>query len=481
MLMPMPMLLDLPRRRVRRALIVAGLAGGCLAAPSSTGSAHPDPYTPPWFPSDETVRAMLASRVEAGQAVGLVVGMIEGGQPRVVSYGKSNGPYERPLDGATVFEIGSVTKVFTCTLLADMARRGEVRLDQPVAELLPKTVHVPSRGDTLIRLVDLATQSSGLPRLPTNFAPADPANPYADYSASRLYDFLSHHTLTRAPGASYEYSNLGMGLLGHALALRSGKSYEAILTERVLKPLRMMDTRITLTEEMGSRFAAGHDLSGAIVPHWELTALAGAGALRSTANDMLTFLAANLDSNATAISADLRATHAARRPAGSPNMRIGLAWHRLSTADAEIVWHNGGTGGFRSFVGFDPVRQVGVVVLSNASGNVDDIGLHLLNPRLPLEEFTKHIDATIDPKGLDALVGRYSLAANFVMTVTREGDNLFIQATGQQKFQVYPTSDSTFYYRVVPAEVTFHRDALGKAFEIVLRQGSRDVSGKRVP
>jgi CubicO group peptidase (beta-lactamase class C family) len=472
---------DVPRGRVKRALLVAGLAGGCLGGPATLGVAHPDIWSPPWFPPDSTVRSILAARVEAGEGVGLVVGMLEGGQTRIVSYGKSGAPADRPLDGATVFEIGSITKVFTCTLLADMVRRGEVRLDQPVADLLPKSVRVPSRGDTLITLVDLATQRSGLPRQPTNFDPADPANPYADYTVTRLYDFLSHYTMTRAPGATYEYSNVGMGLLGHALALRAGKPFEAILTERVLKPLGMNDTRIALTGDMRSRFAAGHDPSGAVVPNWDLPVLAGAGALRSTANDMLRFLAANLDSNATAISADLRETHRPRHDAGSPNMRIALAWHLLRASDAEIVWHNGGTGGYRSIIGFDPARRIGVVVLSNASGAVDDIAFHLLNPKLPLQQFTKHTEAKIDPSGLDALVGQYGLAPTFVLTVTREGDGLFIQATGQQKFQVYPESDSTFFYRAVPAQVTFERDATGKVSRIVLHQGGRDIPGNRLP
>jgi len=471
---------------VRRALptFLVVLACACsLGRPAPVSAADADPVSSSatWFPPDSAVRSILAARIEAGQAVGLVVGLLEDGATRIVCVGTSGGPGGRPLDGATVFEIGSVTKVFTATLLADMARRGEVRLDQPLAELLPKSVKVPARGDTVITLLDLATQHSGLPRQPSNLDSADPANPYADYTVEKLYDFLSYHTLTRAPGATYEYSNLGMGLLGHALALRAGKPYETIMIERVLKPLGMNDTRITLTPGLKDRLAAGHDPAGAVVSNWDFPALAGAGALRSTAGDMLRFLAANLDSNATAISADLRETHRSRATAGSPNMSIGLAWHLLHAGGSEIVWHNGGTGGYRSFIGYDPARHAGVVVLSNASTDADDIALHLLNPKLPLKRMVKHTEVKVDAARLDALVGQYALAPTFVLTVTREGEGLFIQATGQPKLQVFAESDSTFFYKVVDAQVTFERDATGKVARIVLHQNGRDTPGQRLP
>jgi CubicO group peptidase (beta-lactamase class C family) len=481
-----------PRAKARaggalRALLIA-VAGAAVAAMASaealaapSGPGEPVTGSAAWFPPDSAVRSMLAARVESGQAAGIVVGLLESGKTRVVTYGKSGGPGERPLDGATVFEIGSVTKAFTATLLADMVRRGEVRLGQPVAELLPGSVKVPARGDTLITLLDLATQHSGLPRLPSNLAPKDPANPYADYTVERLYDFLSGYALTRAPGAAYEYSNLGMGLLGHALALRAGKPYEAVLTERVLKPLGMNDTRITLAADQKSRLAAGHDLGGAVTANWDLPALAGAGALRSTANDLLRFLAACLDSNDTPISADLREARRPRHPAGSPRMSIGLAWHRLDAQGAEIIMHNGATGGYHCFIGYDPAMRAAVALLSNGAGDVDDIALHLLNPKLPLRTFVKHAEVKVDTSRLDGLVGRYALAPTFVLTVTREGEGLFIQATGQGKLRVFPESDSTFFYRVVEAQVTFARDSTGKAVRLVLHQNQRDTPGARLP
>ena len=456
--------------------------GRAAASPATRPAAEPTTSSAGWFPADSAVRTMLEQRIDAGQGTGFVVGMLEpDGSTRIVVAGKSDGPGDRPLDGATVFEIGSVTKVFTNALLAEMAGRSVVKLDQPVAELLPKSVTVPSKEGRAITLVDLATQHSGLPRMPSNFAPRDPANPYADYSAGLLYDFLSHHELAATPGERYGYSNVGVGLLGHALSLKGRKPYETLVTERVLKPLKLKDTRITLTPEMKARLAAGHDRAGATVPNWDFQAMAGAGALRSTANDLLRFLAANLDSNGTAISAALRECHRPRLQAGGPSVKIGLGWHMLDVFGATLHMHNGGTGGYRSFIGYDPTMRVAVVVLANGAGELDDVGLHLLNPRYQLKTVVRHTEVPMDSTRLDQLVGHYALAPTFVLNVTREGGSLFVQATGQSKLQAFAENDSTFFFKVVDAQVSFSRDPSGRATEITLHQNGRSTPGQRLP
>ena len=252
-----------------------------LAAPASPAQSQS-------FIADSAIRTILQQRVDQKRAAGLVVGTLDAsGRSSVVAYGSADAAGAQRLDGNTVFEIGSITKTFTATILADMVLRGEVKLDDPVAKYLPATVRVPSRGGKLITLADLATQSSGLPRMPDNFHPADATNPYADYSVQQMYDFLSRYELPRDIGAKYEYSNLGVGLLGHALARRAGVSYESLVNARVLAPLGMTSTRITLTPDMRSRLAVGHDEAMHPVANWDLPTLAGAGALRSTATDML--------------------------------------------------------------------------------------------------------------------------------------------------------------------------------------------------
>lgn len=228
-------------------------------------------------PSNEEIRKILAARIGAENlAVGMVVGVIDAKGRRVVAYGSLAKNDTRRLDGDTVFEIGSMTKVFTSLLLMDMVRRGEVALTDPVSKHLPASVKVPERNNRKITLADLSTQSSGLPRLPANLHPKDPENPYADYSVQQLYDFLSGYQLTRDIGSEYEYSNLGDGLLGHVLSLRAGMSYEALVRSRICDSLGMANTRVTLTPEMKARFAVGHNQALTAVENWNVPTLAGA-------------------------------------------------------------------------------------------------------------------------------------------------------------------------------------------------------------
>jgi CubicO group peptidase (beta-lactamase class C family) len=335
--------------------------------------------------SDTQIRDMLVRRVLTQRIPGIVVGIYENGHTRIVTMGRSDAPNDS-LDGNTVFEIGSITKVFTSTLLADMVARGLVAFDDPVAKYLPENVRVPSRNGRAITLLDLATQHSGLPRLPDNLTPSDPSNPYADYTVAQMYDFLSRYELPRDPGASFEYSNLGVGLLGHALALRAGKSWEALVTDRILDALGMRDTRVTLTPLMRARLSKGHDANGSTAENWDLPTLAGAGALRSSANDMLRFAAAALGAPGTppAVASALAEAERPRRDLGDGKSQIGLNWFTAHAGPVEIVWHNGGTGGYRSYLGLDKARRRAVVVLTNSANGVDDIGRHLLDPTLPL-------------------------------------------------------------------------------------------------
>ena len=336
------------------------------------------------FISDSALRAIVQQRVAAKRTQGIVVAVLEKGKAPVIQTAGVSGIAGLPLDGNTVFEIGSISKVFTGALLADMVARGEVKLDDPIAKYLPQTVKVPSRNGRQITLLDLATQSSGLPRLPGNMRPADFSNPYADYSVQQLYEFLSGYTLTRDPGERYEYSNLGVGLLGHVLALRAGKTYEQILKERILDPLGMNDTRVDATPSMKQRMAQGFDAMGTPTHAWDVPTLAGAGAIKSTANDMLKFLEANLDSTSTSIGKVLASARRPRHDADRRGNSIGLGWHIVDVYGTTATWHNGGTGGFRTFIGLDDVRHRGVIVLTNSINTPDDIGFHVLEPKVKL-------------------------------------------------------------------------------------------------
>jgi CubicO group peptidase (beta-lactamase class C family) len=437
-------------------------------------------------PPDAEIREILGRRVGAENlGIGIVVGVIDPKGRRIVAYGSPAKDDKRPLNGDTIFEIGSITKVFTSLVLMDMVQKGEVAVTDPVSKYLPATVKIPERNNKKITLQDLSTQSSGLPRMPSNFSPKDNSNPYADYSVEQLYQFLSGYQLTRDIGAQYEYSNLGVGLLGHVLTLRAGMDYETLVRSRICEPLGMSSTRVTLSPEMKARLAIGHSPTLSAVPNWDLSTLAGAGALRSSANDMLTFLAANLGYTKTPLAAAMAAELSIRRPTGSPDMEIAYGWHVQTKNGNSIIWHNGGTGGYRTYIGFDPKSHAGVVVLSNIStaAGPDDIGRHLLDASYPLakvEPPKEHKEVTVDPKIFDNYVGSYQLAPAVIMTISRDAERLFSQLTGQPKIQLFPEGERRFFVKEVDAQWTFDTDAQGHATQAILHQNGRDMAAKRI-
>lgn len=435
------------------------------------------------FPSDSAVLALIRQRVEEKRSAGIVVGLLEpDGRTRVVAYGDP-GPGRPALDGNSVFEIGSISKVFTSTALAELVQQGKVSLDDPVQKYLPSSVHVPSRNGKQITLGTLSEQNSGLPRMPSNFHPANPANPYADYGAQQLYEFLNGYELTRDPGAEFEYSNVGVGLLGLALARATGQSYEELERSLVWSPLGMAHTAITLTPWMQAHLVLGHDEQGNVVPNWDLDALAGAGAIRSTANDMLKFADANLHPERGPLERAMAFAHQVRAKAGP--MGIGLNWLSLYAGADTIVWHNGGTGGYRTYIGLLPSRKMAVVVLTNTTGaGADDIGMHLLSPALPLAPkpapVKQRTAITLPAATMARYVGTYQLAPAFAIEVTADGDALYGQPTGQPKVRLWPETEVDFFIREVDAQVSFVRDGTGTVTALVLHQGGRDQTAPKV-
>jgi serine-type D-Ala-D-Ala carboxypeptidase/endopeptidase len=458
--------------RLSALFLAACLAGPAHAAGRAAG------------PSDADIRQILVNRIDKEkQGVGIVIGVIDAKGRRVVAYGSLEKGDKRPLDGDTLFEIGSITKVFTSLLLADMAQRGEVRLEDPIAKYVPSTAKIPERGGKQITLVDLATHTSGLPRMPANFNPKDPANPYIDYTEEQLYTFLSSYELTRDVGIKFVYSNLGFGLLGQGLARRNGSDYETLVETRICEPLGMKSTRITLTPEMEQRFAAGHSSDLVTVSRWDIPSLAGAGALRSSTNDMLKFLAAAMGYSHTDLTPAFKTLLSVKRPTGQAFVDSALGWAIDTRGGGEIIWKNGGTGGYRTFIGYSPRTRVGIVALSNAStgAGTDDIGLHLLDARFPLDvpEGSPR-ETTVSANLSEGYVGHYKLGQTSILTITREGDQVYAEVTGQPRAAIYAKGEREFFYKIVDAQISFQADAQGQATALVLHQGGRDQTANRI-
>lgn len=543
---------------------------------------------------DDVVNS-INKRIEFGLNPSVVVGIIDKDGPHYFNFGrKSENGTEA--NEHTIYEIGSITKVFTAILLAQQVNDGKLKLDDPIKNYLPPEVKIPQRGANEITFGNLSDHTSALPRMPLNFEPSDPGNPFADYTVDQLYLFLSGYELTRDVGSAYEYSNLAQGLLGHILALNAGLTYESLMVNTIAKPLRMKETKITLDEKMKMNLATGYD-NGVEAENWDLPTLAGAGAIRSSTYDMLKFLSANLGYLKTPLQTAMKKTHEVRHDKAG-GMSVGLGWHIMKGKNGDVIWHNGGTGGYRAFAGFVKETGEGVVLLTNSTASVDDIGFHLLNPDSELRTVKPGIAAevrkTIDVKGveaaktlfydlkenkpdeydfseeeintlgysyidknleaalaifkmnidmyptssnvydsygeallkngdkdlaienykksvelnpantngiqalekmgvklqiedvevpeatLDTYAGTYELTPGFNIVITREGKQLFGQATGQGRFELYAKSEREFYLKVVNAQIIFNINEQAAVESLTLFQNGQKTKGKKI-
>ena len=438
------------------------------------------------FPSDGDIREILRQRVDAqGKGIGMVVGVIEPAGARVVSYGQSGEGDQRPPDGDTAFEIGSMTKVFTALVLAEMVRRGEVALEDPIAKYLPDGVRIPARNGQPITLLDVATHTSGLPLMPDGLVSLSELVTLK-YSDAQLYAFLARYELPRQTGTTWDYSNIGYSLLGKALAARAAVDYETLLRTRVSVPLELTNTGVTF-QRLKGRLAVGHD--GSLQPTLPLSTvpimsvMMPAGAVLSTANDLLSLLAVAMGYDRSPLAPAMAAMLNTRRP--SPGGEQALGWMVEGTSDDQLVVHDGGTFGFASSMVWDPKKRAGVVVLSNHVAAVGDVARHLLRPSRPLAKptATKRIEITLDSAILDSYAGRYTAAAE-AFVVTKEGDFLTILLPadwGLPKLRLRPERRRDFFTAELPLRVTFQTNDDGQVSGLVIHppRGQKAIPAKR--
>lgn len=428
----------------------------------------------------DDVREAVIGRVANRYNPSIVVGVRSADAGEILCEGHTRWIDGDPVTPDTVYEIGSITKTFTGLLLADMAHRGEVNLNDPIDKFLPQGFAAPRRYGRSITLVHLAEHSSGLPRLPDNMPYEDPADPYASYTSELMFEFLDGYSLDRDIGSKYDYSNLGMGLLGELLSRRAGMSYEELVVQRITDPLNMPSTRMTINDSMKRRLALGHD-GAENAKRWKIAALAGAGDLDSTVKDMLNYVWAHLDTAHGPLTAAMKLATTPRRRAGSADMKIGLGWHIRIASGHSIVWHNGGTGGFRAFCGFSKARRIAVVALTNnAQASVDDIGFHLLDPRIPLDAQWNRETVRLSPEQLARLEGRYELRPNTHLDIRQENGFLTVQPQGQPVFTLHAASESEFFLIQPEAGATFELDADQQAVALTWSQGGVRQRGRRM-
>jgi CubicO group peptidase (beta-lactamase class C family) len=421
------------------------------------------------------IHAFMQHRVEVEKRdVGIVVGIVDEHGSSIISYGKLDNGTNQEVNGDTVFEIGSITKTFTALLLQDMVERGEMKLDDPVAKYLPKSVKMPTYNGKEITLLQLATHTSGLPTTSVTWIPKRAENPRAEYTIEKMYDVVSGYKLTREPGTKYEYSTAGVALLGQAIAMKTGTNYESLVVDWICRPLKMDSTRITLTSELKDRFATGHNPFGYSVSGSYWGALIPGTALRSTANDLLKYVSVNLGLTQSSLTPIMKKTHIAQSNEDENNVDTGLGWDISREPDGTKIISQGGlTDGFITFVCFDTNRRRGVVVLSNFQDfDVPFIGRILLESEWQLDQRPK--ETNINTQVYGSYVGQYQRspysASDPYIGIWREGARLFAKATGTGlvgvlpyfAVELLPESESHFFERLSGRPVTFSRNAQNK-------------------
>lgn len=444
--------------------LLAVICGACAATPSKPAASDPGGPPPRWAAAlDAAARALVASR----RVEGLSVAAVKGDETWSQAYGEAAAGQQAQLQ--TVYETGSVTKVFTALLLADAIERGEVDPDATIRDVAPE-LDLPDEV-AAVRLQALANHSSGLPRMPSNFAPADASDPYADHDNELLWQGLAEVELGPQ---RYAYSNLGMAVLGQLLARRAGTTYAELLKQRVLAPLDLGGLRLTA----GEGDAQPHDDMGAPQTDWTFDAFAPAGALRGKAPQLLRFVRAQV--NPKTVDAPLGPAMERTQSQTIPlpgEGGVGLGWHIDGAGNR---WHNGQTLGSHAFVGLKPSAH-GVVVLSNsASAEVDRLGrgmLTMLAGEDPGLEFAPRVD--LSPEQLKRYEGEYVIQPEFILTITARNGRLYIQATGQPAIPLTAVGDHVFEISALGASGRFIVPEEGPASALIWNQGGQRTKAPR--
>lgn len=424
----------------------------------------------------------------AGDRSGVCVAAVRiGPEETEKAYYCADQEQSRSLGPEARFEIGSISKVFLGLLVARLVERDELTLDQPLTELLPEASHVPEKDGQPIRIIDLLTHTSGLPRLPAEFKVTDPDNPYADYTPRQLLADLAAAELASKPGEQYVYSNFGYMVLSLALARHTETPLAELFEREIFKPLGMHQTSLE------GATVPGHSAKARTTSNWDFHPdLGGVGAIRSTPADMARWLEASLGRHQGPLASALERSRQVLVEPGGEN--LGYGWHYLPLGDHRVMVHDGGTGGFSSFAVVDPDSDRASLVLMDTTmamrGSLGDLALHLVDADFELQAPLPAV-AAVDGIDLAPYVGRFALydgeepfMGDFVVEFTIEDEALIIQASAggnvQQKLPMVAEGDGRFTIAELDLTIDFERDDDGQVERLDFSQGPLDLRGERL-
>ncbi len=437
--------------------------------------------------TDQWVEKAAGPLVENRVVDGLSVGYIEGKHWGIVHLGSSTRTGKNA-DDLTVYELGSISKVFTGLLLADAVVRGEIDLNAAADVANSAGIRLPSRDGTSIKWIDLSTHRAGLPRLPENLPLTDLTNPYRNYDSKKAAAFLNQYELPRRPGDSQEYSNFGGSVLGYLVAEKAGKTYQQLLRERIAEPLRMSDCTVSLSDDQMKRLATPHDEFGSAASTWTFSDLPGAGGVHATMRDMMRFAKAQLTPPTGKLGDAIELAWKQQRDADASGSAMGLGW--MIAGDGQTRWHNGQTGGSHAAIFINRELKCAVIVLCNTAvtNEIDQLAMQLvkkaagqevkLEPRKPSAKAPDKL--AIDAKLRRRLVGRYQLRPDFIFDVRDRDEHLMVGITNQPTQEVFPDSPTRWSYHGVDATLEFKLPKTGRARSLVLHQNGNKLAAFRI-
>ena len=430
--------------------------------------------------SENLVNELAGKLVKEGVMDGLSVGFIQGDRYGTYHFGKATSGGERP-NNLTIYEIGSVSKLFTSLLVADAAVQKQIVLLNPVEVENKAKIVLPSYGGRRINWLDLCSHRSGLPRLPSNLTVVSIENPYRAYNAVNAAEFLSQYQLPRKPGERQEYSNFGDSVLGYLIAENAKSDYQTLLRGRIAKPLRMDDCTFTLSDSQQKRLAIPHRPVGKVVPIWDWADMPGAGGVRATLRDMMRFAKAQLEPPQGAIGEAIELAWKQHIQADASGPAMGLGWMILP--DGQTRWHNGETGGSHSIIVVNRELRTAVIVLSNTApgDNVDQLAMELVTRAVPSRTGAPQSPPS-DPDTVtpDRLVGRYQLTPNFIFDVSVDDGHVMVGITNQPTQEVFADTPTKWSYRGVDATLEFHLRSKGPAYALTLHQNGAAQRARRI-
>ena len=430
--------------------------------------------------TNSEIKTLIIQEVDKGRTPSLIVGTINKNDEFIFGYGKPFSKNDNQPNENTIYEIGSITKIFVTTIFADMILKNEIGLNDPISKFLPDTLSLPKINGQDITLKHLATHTSGFDKMPKsyyNLEKEDAHQFYKNFDKADMYKYLN--SLNSVDSSRWEYSNVGISLLAHILCLKEKCDFNTLIQDRICKPLNMTSTTTIVKSKDYDRYATPYIGIGREVAPYEYKILEGAITLKSTTSDLLKFLKGAFIDDTDINKAVKYATKIQIKKTKYPHTSLGLGWFIYDDGKDKIYSHGGKTSGFISFIGYDETNNIGIVLLSNSLADIDDIALHILNKDNKIKDISRKI-IEIDDTTFNKVAGKYLLSEKDTIIVDSKNKQYYIHFSRQGDFEMFPTKENKFYVKTPFIDIFFEDFQSNHYNILIIDPKKRNIKAKRI-